>query len=70
MRRRAKVFFATAASGALLAVGAAAPSVSAAPIECPGNQTAVHEPGSPWYCENSGGNESGAGWHNGNHKKI
>lgn len=69
MRRRAKVFLATAASGALLAVGAAAPSVSAAPITCPSGQEVVHENGS-WFCKNGGGNESGAGRHKGTGEKI
>lgn len=70
MRLRVKMFLATVVSGALLAVTAAAPSAPAALIECPGTQTAVHEPGSPWYCENNGGNESGAGHHKGNGEKI
>lgn len=70
MHRRMKMFLATAASGALLGVTAAAPSAPAAPITCPGTQTPVHEPGSPWHCENNGENESGAGWHKGTGNKI
>jgi hypothetical protein len=69
MRRRVKLFIATGAAGALLAVGVAAPSVSAAPITCPNGQEAVHRNGH-WFCENNGGNGSGAGHHKGTGEKI
>ena len=69
MRRRAKIFLATAASAALLAVGITAPSVSGAPITCPNGQEAVRE-GGHWYCENNGGNGTGAGHHKGTGEKI
>ena len=48
-----------------LTVGAA----SAAPITCPGGQTATHQNGT-WFCQNNGGNPTGAGHHKGTDAKI
>jgi hypothetical protein len=67
MRRRLKVFFATAASGALLAT--AAVPASAAPITCPGGQDAQRVNGD-WVCVNSGDHPTGAGHHKGTGDKI
>jgi Spy/CpxP family protein refolding chaperone len=67
MRLRLKVFIATAATGALLAT-AAAPA-SAAPITCPSGQDPAHV-GGDWFCQNGGGNPSGAGHHKGTGDKI
>jgi hypothetical protein len=48
---------------------ALAPAASAAPITCPSGQTATHVNGK-WFCENNGGNPSGAGHHKGTGDKI
>jgi hypothetical protein len=68
MRLRLKVFLATAATGALLAATAAAPA-SAAPITCPGGQSAERVNGD-WVCVNNADNPTGAGHHKGTGDKI
>jgi hypothetical protein len=55
MRRKLAVIPAVLAIGAL----AAPASVSAAPIDCPGGQTAT-KTASGWDCVNNGGNTSNA----------
>lgn len=48
-----------------LTIGAA----SAAPVTCPGGQTAEHVNGT-WACVNNGDNPTGAGHHKGNGAKL
>lgn len=66
---RLKALIAAVISGALMAV--AAVPAGADPIYCPSGQTVVKNPdGGGWYCQNGGGQSSGAGWHQGNGNKI
>jgi hypothetical protein len=46
-----------------------APSAGAAPITCPGGQSAT-KTSSGWVCQNNGGNPTGAGHHKGTGDKI
>lgn len=65
-----KIIMLAAIIAALAAIVAAtAGSAAAAPIYCPGGQTA-QKTDSGWTCVNSGDNPTGAGWHNGNGNKI
>lgn len=47
----------------------AAPAANAAPITCPGGQTA-QKTSSGWDCVNNGGNDTGAGRHKGTDAKV
>jgi hypothetical protein len=49
----------TALLGAIVVLGIAAAPASAAPIDCPGGQTAT-KTASGWDCVNRGGNDSNA----------
>ena len=68
--RRITVSLAVAGAAAVAGMTALAPAASAAPIYCPDNQKAVHVSDGTWVCENSPGNPTGAGWHNGTNDKI
>ena len=61
----------TAAGLSLVAVAfvGAAPA-NAAPITCPGGQTAEKTGPGTWDCVNNGGNDTGAGRHKGTDAKI
>ena len=68
MRRRVRLFFATAAAGGVLVATAAVPA-SAAPITCPGGQSPERVNGE-WVCVNNADNPTGAGHHKGTGDKI
>jgi len=55
-------------TGVALAAALVQPAM-AAPIVCPGNQTATHN-GGDWYCQAPSGSPTGAGWHKGTGDKI
>ena len=54
----------------LLALAALAAPASAAPITCPGGLTVTHGSNGTWYCAANHGNDTGAGWHQGNGNKL
>lgn len=57
-RTTARIAFIGAATAAL--IGATVGTASAAPITCPGGQTAEQVAPSSWQCVNNGGNQSNA----------
>jgi ABC-type glycerol-3-phosphate transport system substrate-binding protein len=67
--RRTVVSLAVAGAAAVAGMTALAPAASAAPITCPDNQKPTHVNGT-WFCENSGGNPTGAGHDKGTGDKI
>ena len=67
MKRSAKMGLVTAATFGLLLSGTGI--ASAAPIDCPGGQTAT-KVATGWDCVNNGGNDTGAGRHKGTGDKI
>ena len=67
--RKLKVLLIAAATAFMVLSLTPPKSTLAAPITCPGGQTAVHEDGT-WYCQNNGDNPTGAGRHKGTGDKI
>jgi ABC-type sugar transport system substrate-binding protein len=68
MLRRFATLLALLAAIAVAAMAAA--SASAAPITCPGGQTAQQTSPGTWQCVNNGDNASGAGRHKGTDARI
>lgn len=68
-RRNLLALVVTAAAAAGAVAGSSAVE-SAAPIVCPGNQTVTKTGPGTWACTTPTGNDTGAGWHQGNHNKL
>jgi len=71
MKRIRRAALSIAVAGGLSGAGlvALAPSAGAAPITCPGGQSATKSSGG-WVCTNNAGNPTGAGHHKGTGDKI
>jgi hypothetical protein len=71
MHRVRRVMLAVIVTGGLSGAGVAAfaPSATAAPIVCPGGQTATRT-SDGWACVNNGNNDTGAGRHKGTGDRI